>query len=1273
MTQTHTPRLEFDPALPITAEVPHIAALIRDNQVVVVAGETGSGKTTQLPKICLLAGRERIAHTQPRRIAARTVAQRIADECDVEIGEFVGYQVRFTRKVTRATRIKVMTDGVLLSELAHDRDLRRYDTIIIDEAHERSLNIDFLLGYLKQLLVRRPDLRVIVTSATIDTARFSQHFSDAPVVEVSGRTYPVEVRYRPVAEDRDEVDAIADAVAEIATESGTGDVLVFLSGEREIRDAADAVSALGLDWDILPLFARLSAADQQRVFQNHTRRRVVLATNVAETSITVPGIRYVVDVGNARISRYSARTKVQRLPIEPVSQASANQRAGRCGRLGPGIAIRLYSEDDYESRPRFTEPEILRTNLATVILLMAQAGLGDVESFPFVEAPETSQINDGLRVLSELGAISPRKRHEQIRLTRTGRLLAQMPVDPRLGRMLLEGSRRGCLDEVQVLVAALTVPDVRERPADHQQAADVLHRRFWEGVPGQVAAAVEAPSTEPLRHTVHTGTRKEPSRARLEGGDFEVLLNVWNYLRARRKELSGNAFRRMCREEYLHFVRFREWEDLVSQLREVSKELELKRGGGGAMPEILTSLLSGLLSHVGLAETERSKPVQGRRKPLTEYQGARGARFAIQPGSSCARSTPPLVMAYELVETSRLWARTVAPIKPEWVEAVGAHVITRTMSEPHWQQRTGTVVASETVTLFGVPLISGRRVGYAAREPEQARQIFIRTALVEGEWETWQDVVVANRFAMAEAQRLTDRMRRPDLLIPDDALYDFYDARIPADVHSAATLDKWLRSLADDSFLRLTPADCMVQPGAVSVSDFPDRWQVDGHSLPITYVFDPGAGHDGVTVEVPLELLPQLDGAPFSWQVPGLRAELATGLLRSLPKQVRTRFVPAPDWATKALGWLDEHPGPEGEDFTAALARALLALTGERVQATDWNRDALESHLRPTFIVSDGTREVARGPDLDRLRVDLAPRVRSKLNRSAKRITATGQTSWTFGTIPVSVELGHGVVGHPALVDEGATVGVAVADSAERAHWQHALGLRRLLVCTNPSPVRSVVAHMSNSDKLALGSSEYPSVQDLLADAWLKASGQLMHRLGDPDRIRDAEAYARLADLVRQDCAPQTQEVVRVAARALATAAEARRQLERFQATDPVRLDVTEQLANLTFNKFISSTPDPWYERLPAYVQAVVVRLENALKNPARDQRARHEVEEMEALYAQLCDAQPPGPLPPPVEEVGFLIEELRISLFAQGVRTAVPVSAKRIRQAIAAAGAAVA
>ncbi|RMB58902.1 ATP-dependent RNA helicase HrpA [Tessaracoccus antarcticus] len=1265
---TRQPRIHFDESLPISAEVTTIANLIREHQVVVVAGETGSGKTTQLPKICLLAGREHIAHTQPRRIAARTVAQRIADECEVELGDFVGYQVRFTRRTSKATRIKLMTDGVLLSELTRDKDLTRYDTIIIDEAHERSLNIDFLLGYLKQLLPRRPELRVIVTSATIDTRRFSEHFSDAPVVEVSGRTYPVDIRYQPLADDADELDGLTSAMKELAAESGTGDVLVFLSGEREIRDAAEAINGLRLrGWETTPLYARLSAEEQQRVFQPHPGRRVVLATNVAETSITVPGIRYVIDVGTARISRYSARTKVQRLPIEPVSQASANQRAGRCGRLGPGIAIRLYSQEDFESRPRFTEPEILRTNLATVILQMTEAGLGDIEAFPFVEAPIDAQISDGVRVLAELGAIHPRKRHDHLRLTRTGRTLARLPIDPRLGRMLLEGSRRGCLRQMQVVVAGLTIPDVRERPTEQQQKADDLHRRFW--TPGgAVDATPPEADAQPLRHTAHTGTRKEASQTSLEGGDFETLLNVWEYLQKRRKELSGNAFRRMCRQEYLHFVRFREWEDLVTQLREVCRELEMDARGTGSMGDVVTCLLSGLLSNVGLAEPERVAKKPGKRKPLVEYLGARGAHFAIQPGSSLARSTPPLVMAYELVETSRLWARTVTAITPEMVEAVGEHVLTRTLSEPHFSARSASVVANERLTLFGVPIVAGRPTSYASGHPEEAREIFIRTGIVEGEWDTRHPIVAANRFALEEAQTLTDRMRRPDLLLSDDELFTFWDQRLGAEVVSGATFESWVRGQADDSFLRLTPADCVSDPGELRVADFPDRWEVGRHELPVAYVFEPGAGRDGVTITVALELLNQLEQTPFTWQVPGLRRELATALLRSLPKAIRTKFVPAPDWAGRALVWLDANGGTEGESLPQALARALRALTGELVPPEAWQPSTVDGHLRPTFVVMDGSKEVARGTDLDELRVTLAPKVSAKLTRSAKRISATGQTRWTFGTVAPSVQLSGGVVGYPALVDETASVGLVVAESVQRASHEHVRGLRRLLTLVNPSPVRWVVSHMSNQEKLALGASSYASVPDLLADAWLKASQQLLLESGSPDDVRDEATFTRIAELVRADCPARTQAVVRVAAQTLTAQGEVERALQMFPPQDPLRIDVTEQLANLTFTRFISATPDPWFDRLPVYVRAMTVRMQGALKSRSRDDRARLEIEGVEVDYAALCDAQPPGPLSPAVEEIAFLIEELRVGLFAQGVRTAVPVSPKRVRQAIAAA-----
>lgn len=1253
------PVIEFDPALPIAAHAAEIAELIAANQVVIIAGETGSGKTTQLPKICLQLGRKAIAHTQPRRIAARTVASRIADELGVELGDLVGYQVRFTKQAGRNTQLKVMTDGVLLAELGRDKDLRAYDTIIIDEAHERSLNIDFLLGYLKQLLPARPDLKVIVTSATIDTARFAEHFGGAPIIEVSGRTYPVETRYRPLGE-LDQVAGIVDAVTELVTESGDGDILVFLSGEREIRDAADALAGAQLGLDVKPLYARLATGEQQAIFAAHNRRRVVLATNVAETSITVPGIRYVVDAGTARISRYSARTKVQRLPIEAISQASANQRAGRCGRLGPGICIRLYSQEDFESRPEFTEPEILRTNLAMVILQMAQAGLGDIRAFPFVEAPVSAQLADGLRLLDELGALVS-GRSGDVRLTKTGRQLAQLPVDPRLGRMLVAGAEFGCLPEVLVVVSGLAIPDVRERPAEHAAKADELHRRFWADQPETQPIGEQLP----LRHTAHTGTRPAKQEQKSDPmGDIGALLRLWDYLRSQRRALSGNAFRRMCREEYLNYLRTREWEDLHTQLRQACRDLKLdQRTGPEASGDVLAAVLSGLLSHVGLADIS-AKEQPGRRKAIREYLGARGARFAIQPGSALAKRTPPLVMAVELVETSRLWARTVAQITPEQVERVGGHLLKSSLSEPHFSPRSGRVEANERLTLLGVPIVGSRKVDFGGREPAVAREIFIRSGLVEGLWRTNHAFFAANQALRAEAESLADRTRSHGSLADDSVIYEFYAARIGQQVVSAATFDRWWRRVGDKSVLNLSMDQLLVED--VAAHRFPDTWEVGNARLAVSYVFEPGQGHDGVHIQVPLAKLNQLNPAVFSWQVPGLRHELATELIRTLPKATRRNFVPAPQFADQALSWLSQHPSAELESLSEGLSRALRAITGEVVPVELWRPDAVPAHLQPTFNITDGERVVKSGHDLGQLRVDLTAKLNQRLTqRSAKSIT--GATSWVFGKIPRRSEFGRGgnkAVGFPALTDEGATVGLALVDTPEKANRLHFAGVRRLLTCTNPDTTRWVVTHLSNADKLALGHSEYPSVPDLLADARLKAVGQLAHRFGAD--VHDEAAYRVLADQVRTDTADQHLAVTRSAAGALASHARIRTSLSDPGTAAGLRSDVDEQLSNLMFNKFISATPDPWFDRLGVYLAGIESRLISARLNPSRDALLQSVVDELEGEYAELVGRQPPGALSPEVEEIAFLLEEFRISQFAQQLRTVVPVSAKRIRKAIA-------
>jgi len=1261
--------LDYDPDLPISAAREEILAALRAHPVVIVAGETGSGKTTQLPKMCLELGRRAIAHTQPRRIAARSVAERVAEELHTPLGEAVGYQVRFTRVASRATRLKVVTDGVLLAEITHDRDLRRYDTVIIDEAHERSLNIDFLLGYLAQLRARRPDLKIIVTSATIDTARFAAHFAapdgtPAPVIEVSGRTYPVQVRYRPTLVDgqNDQVEGITAAVRELAGLGG-GDILVFLSGEREIRDAAEAVAGLRLPGtEVLPLYARLSAPEQHRVFAPHAGRRVVLATNVAETSLTVPGIRYVVDVGTARISRYSTRTKVQRLPIEPVSRASADQRAGRCGRVAPGVCIRLYSEEDYAARPEFTEPEILRTNLASVILQMAAADLGDVATFPFVEAPDAGQITDGLRLLTELGALSasPSGSKTRPRLSGVGRRLAAIPVDPRMGRMLLAAEREGCLRELLVIVAGLAIPDPRERPVEQRDRADALHRRFW---------APAEPKSDP-----------EDRAAPPDGSDFVALLRLWDYLLGRQRALSGNAFRRLCRDEFLHFLRVREWQDLHAQLKEVTRELGLERNTALAPADrVHRAVLSGLLSHVGLAEvweekTSRAPGGRKRRSGPREYLGARGTRFALSPGSSLASVAPPLVVAAEIVETTRLWARTVAAVTPRQVEEMGADLVKRSYAEPHWSATAGTVMAYEQVSLYGVPIVVHRRVPYARVNPAEAREIFLRSALVEGQWRTRHPFLAANAATRAEAEALEERTRRRDLVVDDQAIFDFYAARLPAEVTSAAAFDRWWKGAREGNpdLLTLTLADLLVAgaPPATE-AEFPDVWDVGGSALPVRYVFDPGTDRDGVSVEVPVSALNQLDPAPFTWQVPGLRLELATELIRTLPKSLRRAFVPAPNVAAQALDWLHHRPDVRGTSFPVALGRALQTLTGESVPPQAWQPDAVPSHLRVGFVVFDGEQVLGSGKDLAALRTELAGHLSATLEAAAAELIRTGATTWDFGTLAESVELERGgrrVVGYPALVDEGDGVGLTVLDTPARARASSRTGLRRLVLLDTPDPTRWVVGHLRNTEKLALAAGPYPSVPDLLADARLAAVGELV-RQHAPHEVRDPAAYGQLRDAVRAELPILTRALVVLAAEICTRHSEVRAALPAARSISPTAAeDVAEQVELLVFPKFLSATPYEHLVDLPRYLAAASARLTGLRSNPGREAAGAETIARCEDAYAELCAAAPPGRLPADLEEIGWLLEELRVSLFAQTLRTKVPVSQKRVLSAAAAA-----
>ncbi|MDO4411844.1 ATP-dependent RNA helicase HrpA [Cutibacterium sp.] len=1342
----------FDTELPIAAHADEIADLIQSHQVVVVAGETGSGKTTQLPKICLALGRRHIAHTQPRRIAARSVAERVAEEMGVDLGEQVGYQVRFTRRATSDTALTVMTDGVLLAEISHDRDLRAHDTIIIDEAHERSLNIDFLLGYLKQLLPRRPDLKVIITSATIDTARFAAHFDDAPVIEVSGRTYPVEVRYRPLdpseqirtdselsstnddddedflelpsspdpttANDEvlDQVTGICRAVEEL-TQEGDGDILIFLAGEQEIRETADALSDLALsNTEILPLFARLSAAEQHRVFTPHSGRRIVLATNVAETSLTVPGIRYVIDPGTARISRYSVRTKVQRLPIEPISQASANQRAGRCGRVAPGICIRLYSEADFESRPEFTEPEILRTNLAAVILQMAQARLGAITDFPFVEAPDRSRINDGIRLLDELGALKTGHR-DAPRLTKIGHQLARVPLDPRLGRMLLEGAQQGSLAEVLVIVAALSIRDVRERPVEKREEADSFHRRFateanllqtlqaadnadnnragdWSHVRQQVhQQSANTSEPQPVRRTPHTPaerrTRQPQPGGIDEGGDIMAIHRLWRYLRHQRRHMGSSAFRRMCRDEYINYLRVREWDDLHGQLCQIAKELHLEINRTPAPTDrVLVALLSGLLSHIGLVQIRESSKRRGRRPGPQEYIGARGTKFAINPGSLLARKSPELVVAVELVETTRLWARTVAAIRPEWVEEVAGPLIKRSWEAPHWAASTASVVATERATLFGVPLWADRRVNYGRIDPVVSRQIFIRSALVERDWRSHHGFLKHNDRVRDEAADLEERSRQRGLVADDDAIFAFYDRRVPEGIVSGSHFDAWWRRVQDRHQLDLS-LDDLVDSDSVDADAFPDHWQVGNLDLPVRYVFEPGSGHDGVTVTIPLALLNQVPTAPFSWQVPGLRTELATELIRALPKRIRTQLVPAPDRARAALTWLEDNGADRQAPFTEELGRALRGLTGVVVETDDWDTGAIPAHLRVGFDIVDtegravGKKSkkggknksafsrptyVARSEDLESLQADLAPKVSQSLTKAAGRPQIHGATRWVFDPIPQRVDLsrkGADAVGYPCLVDEGTGVGTTVLDTSRAQRTSHAAGVVRLLVLTLPDPTKWVVSHMDNGTKLALSTSPYPTVPALLADARHKAVDSVAHeKAGDLSGIRTKESFDDLALAVRQGQADRMARVVRTAGTILTRLVEARQALATV--SDPViRADITAQIDDLIFENFISATPDPWYDDMARWIQGVSVRIESLMTNPSRDPRQMAQLEPLLAEYDDLCEEQPAGKLPAEVEEIGFMLEELRVQYFAQRLGTRVTVSPKRIRSAM--------
>lgn len=1228
--------IHFPDNLPVSQRKAEILNTILENQVVVIAGETGSGKTTQLPKMCLELGlgtKGMIGHTQPRRIAARSVAARIAEELGGELGELVGYKVRFSDQVSDNSRIKLMTDGILLAEIQTDRYLNQYDTLIIDEAHERSLNNDFILGYLKQLLPKRPDLKLIITSATIDVERFSRHFNHAPIIEVSGRTFPVEVRYRPLNEeaDQDQIQAILNAVDELQAE-GRGDILVFLSGEREIRDTADALKkqqAFGSlrHSEVLPLYARLSVQEQNRIFQSSGLNRIVLATNVAETSLTVPGIKYVIDPGTARISRYSYRTKVQRLPIEAISQASANQRKGRCGRVSDGICIRLYSEQDFNTRAEFTDPEILRTNLASVILQMTALGLDDIESFPFVDAPDRRYIQDGIKLLDELQAFSlvNSKKGQSRKLTVEGRQLANLPVDPRLAKMVLSAAAFGCLREVLIIVAALSIQDPRERPQEKQQAADEKHRRFID-----------------------------------ERSDFLAFLNLWQYLREQQKALSNNQFRRLCKTEYLNYLRIREWQDIHQQLRLSVREMGLHISSEPAdYAAIHRALLSGLLSHIGLKVAEKQ-----------QYLGARNTHFSIFPNSVLFKKTPKWLIATELVETSKLWGRMLAKIEPEWIEPLASHLTKSSYSEPHWEKAKGAVIANEKVVLYGMPIVVARPVNYGKIDPQESREIFIREALVDGNWNTKHKFFHQNLKLIREIEELEHKSRRRDILVDERQLFEFYDQRIGQDVVSQKHFDRWWKTAqVQNSELLNFEKTFLINDDAQTVNqlDFPNFWRQGNLKLKLSYQFEPGSEADGVTVHIPLALLNQIEAQGFDWQIPGLRRELVIALIKSLPKAMRRNFVPAPNYAEAFLGRVK----PMEKPLLESLQYELRRMTGVTIDPDLWHKEQLAPHLQITFrVIDDNGRKLKEHTDLDWLKFELKDHVQKSLSAVADDgIEQSGIHIWNFDRLPhfyQQKKRGYSIKAYPALVDEQESVGIKLFET--EFEQQHAMyqGLRRLLLLNVPSPIKYLHEKLPNKSKLGLYFTPFGRVLDLIDDCIACAVDKLIADYGGI--VWEEADFLRLREYVRERLNETTVDIAQQVERILTQGFELNKRLKgKMDFTTAFALsDIKSQIARLIYAGFVQKNG---YRRLPdlaRYLQAIDKRLDKLAQDVNRDRANMLRVEKVSEAYQQLLIKLPKSqPISDEILEIRYMIEELRVSLFAQQLGTAYPISDKRIAVAI--------
>ena len=1254
--------IKFPEALPVSARRDEIAAAMQAHQVVIVCGETGSGKTTQLPKIALTLGRGRvngggwIGHTQPRRIAASSVAKRIAEELKTPLGEVVGYKVRFQDRLSKDASVKLMTDGILLAETQSDPLLRAYDTIIVDEAHERSLNIDFLLGHLRQILPRRPDLRVVVTSATIDADRFANHFASkdgpAPVIQVSGRLYPVEIRWRPFVEarDHDVVDAIVEAVDELwrgEGAAGSGDVLVFLPGEREIRDAAERLRKHhppGVS--VLPLFARLSQEQQDEVFAPHAARRIVIATNVAETSLTVPGIRYVIDAGTARIKRYSYRSKVEQLPIEAVSQAAANQRAGRCGRVADGICIRLYDEADFAARPKFTDPEIVRSSLAGVILRMQSLGLGSVEDFPFLEAPPKRAIADGWQLLNELGASD-----EQNVITPIGHELARLPLDPRIGRMILAARDRQALAEVLIVASALSVQDVRDRPIEHQQAADQAHVKFDD-----------------------------------EKSEFLGTLKLWAWLEQSRgghgeHRISSRKHEQLLRENFISPRRVREWRDIHSQLLSVVTEHGWRLNTSAPTFEQLhLAILAGLLGNIGVKSDEDES-----------YLGARGIRFWRHPGSRLSKKPGKWIVAAELLETTRLYARGIANIDPKWLPSLAGHLIKTQLLEPHWEKKAAQVTALERATLYGLVIYANRRVDFATVDPAAAREIFIREALVNGEWDTKLPFAAANRKLIAQVEELEHKARRQDVLVDDELIFAFYDQQLPADVHGGHSFERWYRDEVkrQPRLLMLTRDELMRHEAAgITTAAFPKIVRLGGVDCPATYLHEPGHAHDGITVTVPIFALNPANEDRCEWLVPGMLKDKLVALVKTLPQRPRSRLVPLPEYAAEFIADVEFGDG----SLVDALAAHAAKRTGLPLRRADFKHEQLAPHLLMNLrVVDEHGRQLGESRRLGELKANLgaqarsafqalaalrvapaeavapapsAPQARSSASQPPPAVlesTSARYTTWTFGDLPELLEVkkgGQTLIGYPAVIDEGTHVEIEVFDEPDAAATRHRAGLRRLVALQIRDALRSVEKNLAGEvQRLAVAYLPLGTVEELRAQIIEVALDRAF--LAEP-LPADAASFARRVDEGRGRLTLIAQEVTRLAGAVLADLAAAQKKLRDARAPKDVADDVAAQLERLVPKRFVAETPWERLAHLPRYLKAITMRLDKLRADPARDASRLAELRPLEQRYLRKL-AERRGARDARLDEFRWWIEELRVGLFAQELKTPQPVSAKRL------------